>query len=58
VPRGAAYGVLRDAWLFVMLLLLVAVAVFVLKPARLLDRFLGTRLVEPLVRLVEWVAEL
>lgn len=51
-------GVLRDAWLFFMLLLLLAVVVFVLKPARLLDRFLGTRLTGRLVAIIEMVAEL
>jgi len=55
---GAAMGVLRDAWLFFMLLVLLAVVVFVLKPARLLDRFWGTRLIERLVSLIERVAEL
>jgi len=51
-------GLLRDAWLFFMLLLLLAVVVFVLKPARLLDRFLGTRLTGRLVSIIEMVAEL
>lgn len=57
-PRGAARGVLRDAWLFFMLLLLLAVVVLVLKPARLLDRLAGTRLIDRLVSLIERVAEL
>ncbi len=50
--------VLRDAWLFFMLLLLLAVVVLVLKPARILDRLAGTRLIERLVSIIEMVAEL
>lgn len=56
--RGAAMGLLRDAWLAFMLLLLVAVVVFVLKPARILDRLAGTRLIDRLVSIIEMVAEL
>lgn len=51
-------GVLRDAWLFFMMFVLLAVVVFVLKPARLVDRLAGTRLIDRLVRLIEMVAEL
>jgi hypothetical protein len=51
-------GLLRDAWLFFMLLLLLAVVVFVLKPARILDRLAGTRLIDRLVSVIEMVAEL
>ena len=50
--------VLRDAWLFLMLFVLLAVVVLVLKPARLLDRLAGTRLMERLVSIIEMVAEL
>jgi hypothetical protein len=50
--------VLRDAWLFFMLLLLLALVVVVLKPARILDRWAGTRLIERLVSIIEAVAEL
>lgn len=50
--------VLRDAWLFLMLLLLLAFVALVLKPARIVDRLAGTRLTERLVSFVEMVAEL
>jgi len=55
---GAAMGLLRDAWFAFMLLLLLVVVVFVLKPARILDRLAGTRLIERLVSIIEMVAEL
>jgi len=51
-------GLLRDAWRFFLLLLLLAVVVFVLKPAWVLDRLVGIRLTGRLVSLIELVAEL
>lgn len=51
-------GLLRDAWLFFMVVLLLVVVVFVLKPARILDRLAGTRLTDRLVSIIEMVAEL
>lgn len=50
--------VLRDAWLFFMLVLLLAFVVLVLKPVRILDRLAGTRLIDRLVSFIEMVAEL
>lgn len=55
---GVVIRVLRDAWLFLMLLLLLTVVLLVLKPVQLLDRLLGTRLTDRMISIIEVVAEL
>jgi len=60
-PKGAsgvALGVLRDAWLFLGVILLVIASVVVLRPARFVDRVFGTRTLERLVHLIERLGEI
>jgi uncharacterized membrane protein len=49
---------LRDAWLFFALLLLLVVIVCILKPVRIFDRLAGTRMVDRLVSIIELIGEL
>ena len=53
VMTGLAY----DALLFFEVSLLVVVALLVLRPAFVLDRLLGTRILDRLVAIVEWIGE-
>jgi hypothetical protein len=57
-PARSAVALLRDAWLFFGLVLLLAIIVVVLKPASVLDRLAGTTLVDHLVSIIEMIAEL
>jgi hypothetical protein len=50
-------GLPRDAWSFFTMLLLYAAVIFVLMPARLVDRWLGTRAYERLLPILEAIAE-
>lgn len=47
-----------DAWVFFTLLLLFASILVIVAPLRLIDALLGTRLVAPLVRLIEIIGSL
>jgi hypothetical protein len=58
LARGAlARGWLRDAVMFFLLLVLLLALAALLKPVQVLDRWLGTRLLDPLVDLIERIAE-
>jgi hypothetical protein len=50
-------GILRDAWNFFTMFLLLAAVIFIFKPVRFIDRMLGTRVFERLLPIIEAIAE-